>query len=124
MVDKLVVPPEMVTLLLLSAAIVSFSPWFLVLLIGIILIGALINLAIAQVIKALGLQLADKGMGGVFGFARGVLIILTLVVVAGLTSLPQQPFWKDALLSPLFEQGARMLKPLLSDAWAAHVNHV
>jgi membrane protein required for colicin V production len=38
-----------------------------------------------------------------------------------MTSIPQQAFWKDALLSPMAETGARTVKPFLPAAFARHV---
>jgi membrane protein required for colicin V production len=72
-------------------------------------------------IEASGLSLADRGLGGLFGLARGVVIVLAAVILCSMTAIPQQPFWKDALLSPLAEAGARTLKPFLPAALAQHV---
>jgi len=94
---------------------------FAVLFLGTLLIVGLINLAIGQMLRAVGLTLADRGLGGLFGLARGVMIVLVLVIFAGLTELPRQPFWRDALLSPLAETGVRTLKPILPAAWAPYV---
>ncbi len=95
---------------------------FGVLFIGTLLLASLVNLAIAHIITALGLKIVDRGLGGVFGLARGVLIVMTLVIVAGLTDLPRQPVWRDALLSGLAESAVRIFKPWLPDDWARHVN--
>jgi membrane protein required for colicin V production len=70
-------------------------------------------MALDAVIKAAGLTLADRGLGGLFGFARGVVIVLAAVLLCGMTAVPQQPFWKNALLSPLAESAAMTVIPLL-----------
>lgn len=95
---------------------------FGVLFLGSLLVCGLINLALDQLIKASGLTLADRGLGGLFGFARGTLIILTLVILAGLTALPKQAFWRDALLSPLAETAVRTIKPMLPADWAQYIH--
>lgn len=94
---------------------------FIALFIGVRLLMMLLTMAIDAVIKASGLTLADRGLGGLFGLARGVIIVVAGVIVCGMTSLPQQPFWKDALLSPLAETTAHTLKPLLPGNFARHV---
>ncbi|MFL6633148.1 MAG: CvpA family protein, partial [Massilia sp.] len=43
------------------------------------------------------------------------------VILCGMTSIPQQAFWKNALLSPMAETGARTVKPFLPAAFAQHV---
>jgi membrane protein required for colicin V production len=40
-----------------------------------------------------------------------------------MTSIPQQDFWRNALLSPMAETGARTVKPFLPAALAQHVNY-
>ena len=64
----------------------------------------------------------DRGLGGVFGLARGVLVVMTLVILAGLTDLPRQPVWRDAVLSGVAESAVRSVKPWLPDEWARRVN--
>jgi membrane protein required for colicin V production len=95
---------------------------FAILFIGTMLLGSLVNLAIAHIIRASGLQIVDRGLGGVFGLARGVLIVLTLVILAGLTDLPRQPVWREAVLSGIAESAVKTLKPWLPDDWARRVN--
>lgn len=94
---------------------------FAILFLGTLLLGGLVNMAIGHLIRAAGLSLADRGLGGLFGLARGLVLVLAGVILAGLTSLPQQPVWRDALLSPLAETGVRIIKPALPPDWARHV---
>jgi membrane protein required for colicin V production len=96
---------------------------FAILFIGTLIIAALVSAAIGMLLKASGLVLADRGLGGLFGLARGVLIILTAVILAGLTTLPRQPYWRESFSAPLAEQAVRSIKPLLPDAWAEHVHY-
>lgn len=94
---------------------------FIALFIGVRLLMMLLTMAIDAVIKASGLTLADRGLGSLFGLARGLLIVLAAVLVCGMTAIPQQPFWKQALLSPLAESAARTAKPFLPGDIARHV---
>jgi membrane protein required for colicin V production len=94
---------------------------FIALFIGVRILMGLLTLAITAVVNATGLTLADRGLGGLFGLARGIVIVLAGVILCGMTSVPQQPFWKNALLSPIAESGARTVKPFLPAALAQHV---
>ncbi len=94
---------------------------FVALFIGVRILMGLLTLAIDAMLTASGLSLADRGLGGLFGLARGIVIVLAAVMVCGMTAIPQQAFWKDALLSPLAESGARTVKPFLPAALAQHV---
>jgi len=95
---------------------------FGILFIATLLLFALVNRAIAHMVSASGLKIADRGLGGVFGIARAALIVMTLAILAGLTGLPQEPVWRDALLSPPTESAVRTLKPWLPEAVARHVH--
>ena len=105
------VPGETVRLM------VAFAALFL----GVRILMGLVTLAVDALVKASGLTLADRGLGGLFGLARGIVIVLAAVILCGMTSIPQQAFWKNALLSPIAETGARTVKPFLPAALAQHV---
>jgi membrane protein required for colicin V production len=94
---------------------------FIALFLGVRVLMGLLALAIGALIEATGLSLADRGLGGLFGLGRGIVIVLAGVILCGMTSIPQQAFWKDALLSPMAETGARTVKPFLPAALAQHV---
>jgi membrane protein required for colicin V production len=94
---------------------------FIALFLGVRVLMGLLALAIGALIEASGLTLADRGLGGLFGLGRGIVIVLAGVILCGMTSIPQQDFWKDALLSPMAETGARTVKPFLPAAFARHV---
>jgi membrane protein required for colicin V production len=94
---------------------------FIALFLGVRVLMGLLALAIGALIEASGLSLADRGLGGLFGLGRGIVIVLAGVILCGMTSIPHQAFWKDALLSPIAETGARTVKPFLPAAFAQHV---
>ncbi|GAA0419085.1 CvpA family protein [Massilia aurea] len=96
---------------------------FIVLFLGVRILMGLLSMAIGAVVAATGLSLADRGLGGLFGLARGIVIVLAGVILCGMTAIPQQAFWRDALLSPIAETGARTVKPFLPAAFAEHINY-
>ena len=95
---------------------------YIALFIGVLLLMWLVTLAIDGLIKASGLKPLDRGLGILFGLARGCVIVLALMLVCGLTSLPQQPFWKNALFRPLLESVALSIKPCLPGTYARYVH--
>jgi membrane protein required for colicin V production len=94
---------------------------FIALFIGARLLMMLLSMAIDALVKASGLTLADRGLGGLFGLGRGLVIVLAAVLLSGMTAIPQQPFWKEALFSPLAETAARTVEPFLPGDIARHV---
>ena len=95
---------------------------FIALFIGVRILMGLLAMALGALLDAGGLSLFDRALGAVFGVGRGLVIVLTAVILCGMTSLPQQDFWKEALLSPYAETGARLVKTFLPAAMAQHVN--
>ncbi|HEU4775552.1 MAG TPA: CvpA family protein [Telluria sp.] len=95
---------------------------FVLLFIGARLLMGLLMMAVDAAINAAGLTLADRGLGGLFGLARGIVIVLAAVMLAGMTDLPKQDFWKNALLSPMAETGARTVQPFLPADITRHVH--
>ena len=86
---------------------------FIALFIGVRLLMALLSTAVEAGIRSAGLSVVDRGLGGLFGLGRGMLIVMTVVLLCGLTAIPSQPFWTQALLSPLAETAAITIKPFL-----------
>ena len=106
---------------LLPGAAVRLMVAFVALFLGVRILMGLLTLAVDALVQAAGLSLADRGLGGLFGLARGIVMVLFGVILCGMTSIPQQDFWKNALLSPIAEAGARTVKPFLPAALAQHV---
>jgi membrane protein required for colicin V production len=94
---------------------------FALIVIGVVFVAGLVNALLSRIVQVSGLSGVDRSLGLMFGLVRGVVLVLILVVLAGLTELPQQDFWRDALLRPYAEQGVRELKPLLPPPLAEYV---
>ncbi|KQZ45285.1 CvpA family protein [Duganella sp. Root1480D1] len=106
----------------LPGAVVRLIVAFIALFIGVLILMALLTMAINALIEAGGLSFADRGLGALFGFGRGIVIVLAGVILCGMTSMPKQDFWQNALLSPMAESGVRTVKPFLPAAMAEHVH--
>jgi membrane protein required for colicin V production len=53
-----------------------------------------------------GFRIANIALGGLFGAVRGGLIVIAIFIVAGLTSFPQRPWWRESTCTPFFERSA------------------
>lgn len=78
---------------------------------------------LARAFRAAGLGVTDRALGGVFGLARGTLITLAAVLVAGFTTLPKEPFWREAALTRPLETAVVAMKPYLPRSWANRVKY-
>ena len=95
---------------------VRLSVGFGLLFVVTLMLGALVNALVAHFVKKTGLSGADRIFGVVFGFLRGLLIIVVFVVVGSMTPLPEQEWWKSSNLLGRFEKLSYMLKPYIPES--------
>jgi membrane protein required for colicin V production len=86
---------------------------YVLIFVGVLLIFALARMLISLMLKAVGLGLLDRLLGGAFGVLRGILVVLFAVLVAGMTPLPGSDWWRDAILAPPLETVVIAAKPWL-----------
>ena len=101
-------------------SVLAFASIFL----SALLAMGLLTMLISALVKTAGLGFADRFMGSLFGFARGLLVVLLAVLAAGLTTVPQEPFWKKATLSAPLETVAMMILPWLPQDLSRHISYV
>lgn len=99
--------------------LISFSALFL----SVLLVMSLVTILASALVKTVGLGSVDRLFGAFFGLARGLLAVLLLVLLAGLTTLPQEPFWQKALLSKPLEAGVIMTMPWLPQDLSKRINY-
>jgi membrane protein required for colicin V production len=83
---------------------------------AVLLVMTLLSITVGQLLKLIGIGPLDRMLGAIFGFARGMVIVLALVVMGGLTSLPREPFWRNATFSAPLEAVVLSAKPWLPAA--------
>lgn len=96
---------------------------FAILFLGTLLVASALALVLGELVKSAGLAFADRLLGAGFGLARGVAIALGCVLLAGLTTLPREPFWRNAVLSPPLEAAAQMVTPLLPEELGRNIRY-
>ena len=94
---------------------------FLAIFCGVWLFSAIVRITLNQFVRAAGLKPADRFLGAFFGLLRGVLLSLMLVMVAAMTSIPKSPDWRNAMFSPIFEDAALRVRPLLPASLADRI---
>jgi membrane protein required for colicin V production len=90
---------------------------------GVLLVASLLIIALSSLIKKIGLNWLNRGVGAVFGFARGLLIVCVLVFLAGLTSLPKDARWTNAMFSSPLEALVKSMLPFVPQMVAKHVQY-
>lgn len=88
-----------------------------------LIVWGLLAWLLSRLVKAVGLGWLDRMLGGLFGFLRGILVILVLVWLAGLTDFPDQSFWRTAMTSRAAENAALLTKAWLPDGIARRIRY-
>jgi len=79
----------------------------------VLVLFAIGRFVLSALLRAIGLGLLDRFLGAAFGVMRGVLIVLVAVMLGGMTELPRQAWWRDAMLAPPLETAVVALRPWL-----------
>lgn len=64
--------------------------------ITVLLVGGLINYLLGKLVETTGLSGTDRLLGGVFGAARGLALVVVMLLVAGFTPIPEDPWWQQS----------------------------
>lgn len=86
---------------------------FAILFVSTLVVGAIVNFIMSQLVSKTGLSGTDKALGVVFGGARGVLIVTMVVLLASLTPMPDSDWWQDSAMVGFFQQLAEWVKGII-----------
>lgn len=100
-----------------------FLAAFLILFMGTLLVCSLLAIVVVQLFKNAGLSWLDRSLGGIFGFVRGFVIVGILVLLAGLTNIPKDARWRNAMFSAPLEAMVISLLPWLPQDIAKQVKY-
>ena len=89
----------------------------------VLLAMSLVAMALSQLVKSAGLSVEDRVLGAFFGLMRGAAVVMLLVLLAGMTSLPRQPVWREAALRPVLERVALGIRDWLPSAIGRHISY-
>jgi membrane protein required for colicin V production len=96
---------------------------FAALMIATLVVGGLVNFLIIQLVERTGMSGSDRLIGMVFGAARGVLLVAVLVLLAGLTPMPEEDWWLESGLVGYFQELSYWLRDLLPPEFADHFRY-
>ncbi|MEM7293654.1 MAG: CvpA family protein [Pseudomonadota bacterium] len=81
-----------------------------------------VNYLIQKAVAKVGLSGTDRLLGLLFGLLRAVVIIVVLVLLAGLTPLPQEKWWQEALLLEYFVRASVWIQSYLPEDLARYLS--
>ena len=110
-------PPDM-----LGVPHLRYVVAFLLILVGVLIIGAAVGTLLKSGAKAIGLGLLDRLLGAAFGVLRGALIAMIVVLVFGSTAMAREPWFARSTLVPHLLVGAGIVRQSLPPQWAAFLD--
>lgn len=91
---------------------------YAVLFVGTLVVWRVLVWLIQQALHASPVAPVDRALGAGFGALRGVLIVLALVMLVGLTPIAAQPLWRASAAVQWAQWGLAVLAPLLpGEGW-------
>ncbi len=97
---------------------------FVVVFIAVFAIGMATGFVLHKFVsRSAGLRTVNRVAGGAVGFMRGAVIVVIVFLLAGLTSFPQRPWWREAALALPFERAATFAARYLPSDVARHVRY-
>lgn len=94
---------------------------FIVVFVGAVFACGFLAWLAKKLVDAIGLRPADRTLGAVFGVVRGVVLLLVVAVVVGLTPLHEAAWWQESHSAPVLGGMLKSLKPALPEEFGRHL---
>lgn len=104
-----------------APASVQYAVAFAVVFVGTVFAAGMVSWLIKKLVETVGLRPVDRTLGGVFGLARGVVLLLALTVVLQLTGVSRDAWWSTAQGPVWLDLVLTGLKPLLPPTFVEYL---
>jgi len=96
-----------------SSQMLRYAAGFVAVFIAVLIATVLVSFVIKKLASAVGLGPLDRLLGSVFGLLRGLVILLAVTVVVGMTPMRESDAWQHAQGAQWLQQFLHVLKPVL-----------
>jgi membrane protein required for colicin V production len=96
-----------------SSQMLRYAAGFVVVFVAVLVATVLVSWVVKKLISAVGLGPLDRLLGSLFGLMRGVVILLAVTVLVGMTPMRDTEAWKQAQGTQWLQQFLHVLKPVL-----------
>ena len=86
---------------------------FMAIFIGVLLLCGIVLRLAGLLVDKTGMSGTDRTLGILFGVLRGIVLVGLLVLLAGLTPLPRDPWWSQSVFLPHFVELASEFRAFL-----------
>lgn len=106
----------------LSSEVAQTGLGALVIFLGVLIIGAMVNYILHKLIKAIRLEAVDRILGMGLGIVIGALAVTLITMLLSLTELPNQALWQESKFIPKFKESAAWLQSIVPENFTELVN--
>ena len=104
-----------------AAVQVRYALSFVLVFVASMLAAAVVSWLLGKVVSTAGLRPVDRSLGGIFGLARGLVVLLVLAVVLHLVGMRSEPWWRESHMTPVLELLLAGIKPVLPQTLQAYL---
>lgn len=90
--------------------------------VSVLIIGGLLTFLVGKLVEKTGLTGTDRLLGGFFGVARGLILVVMVILVAGFTPVPKDPWFGESRLIRAFMPLVLWSKSLLPESVTRHID--
>lgn len=96
---------------------------FVLVFVGTLVLTTLLTALVTKFVRVSVLQSLDRWLGALFGLMRGLLVIVALAMIAGLTPLPRMPEWTNSASGYSLAQTVIQLKQWMPPALGSRLKY-
>jgi membrane protein required for colicin V production len=95
---------------------------FVLVLVAVLVLSTLLAIVLKKLASAVGLGPLDRLLGAVFGALRGLLLLLSITIVVGLSPWRSQEMWQTSAVPQWLRGTLLSLRPLLPTEFGKYLN--
>lgn len=99
-------------------SVLSIGLCFILIFVVVLIFGSIITSLVSSAVTGVGLGLINRLLGGLFGLARGFLIVVLLMFLCELTTMRDQPYWTQSQFVNSFQPAVDWVSSVVSPSLA------
>lgn len=99
-----------------ASDLVRYGAGFVLVFVAAVMLGSLLATMVKSLMSAVGLRPIDRALGAIFGSMRGVLLLLLVAVLVGMTPVKSSAIWQESQGAGVAGTVLKGIKPVLPTA--------
>lgn len=104
-----------------ATEMIRYAAGFVLVFVAAVFLGGLVAFLVKKLVTAVGLRPIDRVLGAAFGVVRGVIVLLALTVVAGMTPAHTAAWWQEATGPRVATVVLQGIKPVLPQEFGKYL---